>query len=64
MNIILIIISFLKVFFEKKGLEIVYAEKTIPKLGSIFLLIKRKNSNFKSKFVSKLINEEKKNGFK
>ena len=55
-------LSFLKIFFEKKGLDIIYAEKTIPKLGSIFLLVKRKNNNLKSKFISKLINEEKKMG--
>lgn len=52
-------LTFLKNFFEKKNLEIIYVKKTKPKLGSIFLLLRRKKmKNNSFHMVKKLISQE------
>lgn len=56
-------LSFLNEFFKNKNLEIFYAKKTKPKLGSMFLLIKKKENKKYSvnSSVQRFLNEEKKN---
>jgi len=57
-------LSFLKKFFNKKNLEIVYVEKTKPKLGSLFFIVKRRDPNKKyiNKKMSVYLKQEKNSG--